>query len=317
MIGFLAQNSYTIGVFFIVFLCSALLTPFSLYLGKIFKLIDYPSARKHHVIPIPRSGGLLLFPVIAIFSLFMVGTGNKELIGILLGGTVIWLTGILDDRFTFRARYKFSGQLIGALILVLSGVLIKGINTPWGYIALDGFRYFLTILWIAGMSNALNFIDGLDGLAGGVVVISSIAFYVLAQGRGLTEVSLLSLVIAGAVSGFLLFNFPRAKIILGDSGSLTLGYLLGAVSVWGALKRTTIPVLVVYAIVLAIPLFDMVFAIIRRKIKGVPISQPDKGHIHHRLLDLGLTPTQTVLILYCVSIVLASIAVYIGGRQFD
>ncbi|MBT9149895.1 MAG: putative undecaprenyl-phosphate N-acetylglucosaminyl 1-phosphate transferase [candidate division WS2 bacterium] len=316
MIGFLAQNNYTIGVFFIAFLCSALLTPFSLYLGKKFKLIDYPSARKHHIKPIPRSGGLLLFPVIAIFSLFLMGTGNRELMGILLGGTVIWLTGILDDRFTFRAKYKFLGQFIGALILVLSGVLIKGINTPWGYVDLDGLRHILTILWIVGISNAINFIDGLDGLAGGVVIISSVAFVILAEGRGLTEVSLLSLVIAGAVSGFLLFNFPRAKIILGDSGSLTLGYLLGALSVWGALKRTTISVLVVYAIVLAIPLFDILYAIIRRKINGVPISQPDKGHIHHRLLDLGLTPTQTVVILYCISIVLAVIAVYIGGRQF-
>ncbi len=236
--------------------------------------------------------------------------------GILLGGTVIWLTGILDDRFTFRAKYKFLGQFIGALILVLSGVLIKGINTPWGYVDLDGLRHILTILWIVGISNAINFIDGLDGLAGGVVIISSVAFVILAEGRGLTEVSLLSLVIAGAVSGFLLFNFPRAKIILGDSGSLTLGYLLGALSVWGALKRTTISVLVVYAIVLAIPLFDILYAIIRRKINGVPISQPDKGHIHHRLLDLGLTPTQTVVILYCISIALAVIAVYIGGRQF-
>ncbi|MBT9164256.1 MAG: putative undecaprenyl-phosphate N-acetylglucosaminyl 1-phosphate transferase [candidate division WS2 bacterium] len=316
MTGFLVQNSYPLGVFLITFLCSALLTPLSFYLGKKLKLIDYPSTRKHHIIPIPRSGGLLLFPVIAIISLFLIGTGNKELIGILLGGTVFWLTGILDDRFTFRARYKFSGQLIGALILVLSGVLIKGVNTPWGYVTLDGVKYLLTILWIVGMSNALNFIDGLDGLAGGVVIISSIAFYVLAQGRGLTEVSLLSLVIAGAVGGFLLYNFPRAKIILGDSGSITLGYLLGAVSVWGALKRTTISVLVVYAIVLAIPLFDMVFAIIRRKVKGIPISQPDKGHIHHRLLDLGLTPTQTVVILYCVSIVFALIAVYLGGKQF-
>lgn len=314
MIGFLAQNNYTPAIFLIAFLCSVLLTPLSLQLGKKFKLIDYPSARKHHTIPVPRSGGLLLFPVIAIISLLLIGTGNKELVGILLGGTVFWITGILDDKFTLRARYKFSGQLIGALLLVLFGVFIKGINTPWGYVALDGIKYLLTILWIAGMSNALNFIDGLDGLAGGVVIISSLAFFFIAQGKGLTEVSLLSLVIAGAVSGFLLFNFPRAKIILGDSGSITLGYLLGALSVWGALKRTTITVLVVYVIVLAIPLFDMVFAIIRRKVKGVPISQPDKGHIHHRLLDLGLTSTQAVLILYGISIILALIAVYIGGK---
>lgn len=310
---FLVLNNYNL-LFVISFCLSLALTPIVIKLGKIWGLMDQPSPRKVHKIPLPRSGGLFIYPLISIITLLVYGLKNPEIIGILGGGFCFWITGIIDDKYNLRARYKFIGQIIGAIVLVSFGIYIRGVSSPWGYLAFDGIKYPLTILWVVGVSNALNFIDGLDGLSSGIVIISSLAFFKIALSKGILEVAFLSIVLAGTMLGFLLYNFPKAKVILGDSGALTLGYFLSAISVFGALKRTTITILAASLIILALPIFDVAYAIIRRGLKGVSIFEADKGHIHHKLLSLGFTPLQVTLLLYLASIFLGLVAVFIGSK---
>ncbi len=312
-IDYLVLNNYSI-YFCIALLASILLTPIFIYFGRRWGFMDLPSPRRVHNKPLPRSGGLFLYPLISIITLIIFGIRDLEIVGIITGGLIFWITGVLDDKYHLRARHKFIGQIAGAVVLVACGVFIRGVNTPWGYLAFDGIKYPLTILWVVGVSNAINFIDGLDGLSSGVVIISSFAFHTIARSKGITEVAYLSIIIAGSLLGFLIYNFPKARIFLGDSGALTLGYLLSAISILGALKRTTITVLAASLIILALPILDVAYAIIRRKLKGVSVFEADKGHIHHRLLSLGFSPLQVTIFLYIISASLAYLAVYVGIR---
>ena len=227
---------------------------------------------------------------------------TTDVIGILLGGCVIAAVGIADDMFQLAARVKLAGQIAAALVPVLFGVRIEWLNNPWGgYFYLDYLAVPFTVFWIVSFTNVVNLIDGLDGLAAGVSAIASVTVIMVALQQGLYPVAVLTACLAGGIIGFIRYNFNPATIFMGDTGSLFLGYMLAAISIFGAVKSAATIALLVPAIALGLPIMDTAFAIIRRYKNNRPIFQPDKGHIHHRLLAMGFSQRQAVIFMYLIS----------------
>lgn len=275
--------------------------------------IDKPNARKVHTHVIPRLGGVAIF-IGFIVTVLLFAPWQSELIGILIGCTVIVAVGIWDDICNIPARTKLVGQIIAALIPVASGIQIDWLNNPFGtlWVLPEFIAIPLTIFWIIGFTNTVNLIDGLDGLAAGVSVIASISIFFITYSMGQDTPALLIAAIAGAALGFLQYNFNPAKIFMGDTGSMLLGYTLSVAAVFGVVKTAATVALVVPIIALGVPILDTLFAIVRRKMSGKPVFQPDKGHLHHRLLALGLSQKQVVLIMYCVSIALGIVSLFVA-----
>ncbi len=263
--------------------------------------LDAPDDRKVHVKPIPRLGGLAIYLgfVLAVLASMHV---NREIMGLLLGGTVILMVGIIDDMFQLSAKVKLLGQIAAAFVLVMFNIRIEWLTNPFGeMLYVDYFSIPLTILWVVGLTNTVNLIDGLDGLAAGVSTIASITILLVALQQNFWTVAILTAALAGAALGFLQHNFNPAKIFMGDTGSMFLGFMLAAISILGTVKSAATIALVVPIMALGLPIMDTAFAIIRRYMSGRPIFKPDKGHLHHRLLELGLTQKQAVLLMYVIS----------------
>lgn len=236
--------------------------------------------------------------------------------GILVGGSIIVLIGALDDRFELSAKIKLIGQLIAAAIVVIGfGLQVEFINLPFGNVFtmydMEWLSIILTILWIVGVTNAVNLIDGLDGLAAGVSGIAIATTLVLAVLMGNVMVILLCAALLGSVVGFLFFNFHPAKIFMGDSGALFLGFSLASLSILG-FKTATIASFIVPIMILGVPISDTLFAIIRRVIHKKPISVADKNHLHHRLQEIGLSHRNTVLVIYGIATVFGICAVVLS-----
>ncbi len=238
-------------------------------------------------------GGLAIYISVIITSLIFLPI-DKTLISIIIGGTVIVIGGIIDDIRELSPRMKFLFQIIGgALVLVIGGdVRIDAITNPFtktsNLINLGIFSIPpLTMFWIVGITNTLNFIDGLDGLAAGVAMISSLSFLATASKFNYIPVIIMSSIIAGSCAGFLPYNFNPAKIFMGDTGALFLGFMLAALSIEGVMKSVATIAVVVPIIILGVPIFDTTFAIFRRLLNGRSIAEADKGHLHHRLLRMG------------------------------
>ena len=263
--------------------------------------LDAPDDRKVHKKPIPRMGGIAIYLgfVLAVLASMHV---NREIVGLLLGGTVIMMVGIIDDMRQLSAKVKLLGQIAAAMVLVAFHIRIEWLTNPFGeMLYVDQFSVPLTILWVVGLTNTVNLIDGLDGLAAGVSTIASITILLVALQQNFWTVAILTAALAGAALGFLQHNFNPAKIFMGDTGSMFLGYMLAAVSILGTVKSAATIALVVPIMALGLPIMDTAFAILRRYRNGRPIFKPDKGHLHHRLLDLGLTQKQAVLLMYVIS----------------
>ncbi|MEM5794669.1 MAG: MraY family glycosyltransferase [Bacillota bacterium] len=263
--------------------------------------MDTPNERKVHREPIPRMGGLAIyFGVVA--AVFISMKINHQILGIFLGGSIMLAVGIIDDIKQLSAKTKLAGQILAAMALIVFGVRIEWLTNPFGPMSyLDYLSIPVTILWIVAVTNTVNLIDGLDGLAAGVSSIASITILFVALQQNLWMVALLTAAIAGSAFGFLFHNFNPAKIFMGDTGSLFLGYMLAAVSIMGAVKGAATIALFVPIVALGLPIMDTAFAIIRRYHHGVPIFRPDKGHLHHRLLAMGLSQKQVVLSMYVIS----------------
>lgn len=263
--------------------------------------LDAPDDRKVHKKPIPRMGGIAIYLgfVLAVLASMHV---SREIVGLLLGGTVIMMVGIIDDMYQLSAKVKLLGQIAAAMVLVAFHIRIEWLTNPFGeMLYVDQFSVPLTILWVVGLTNTVNLIDGLDGLAAGVSTIASITILLVALQQNFWTVAILTAALAGAALGFLQHNFNPAKIFMGDTGSMFLGYMLAAVSILGTVKSAATIALVVPIMALGLPIMDTAFAILRRYRNGRPIFKPDKGHLHHRLLDLGLTQKQAVLLMYVIS----------------
>lgn len=287
-------------------------TPVVRILAKRVGAIDVPrDNRRMHKVPIPRMGGLAIFFGF-ITSVLCFGTINSQMKAILLGASVLIVLGIIDDIKALPASFKLVVQIIAALIPALNGVRAYNIANPfvsYDYIHLGAFAIPFTVIWIVGIINAVNFIDGLDGLAVGISSIASFSLLIIAAMVSESYVVIIMAALAGSCIGFMPFNMNPAKIFMGDTGSMFLGYILAVMSVQGMFKFYAVVTFAVPFIILGLPILDTAFAIIRRLMKGQSPFAADRGHVHHRLIDMGFDQKQTVAILYALSAVLGLSAV--------
>lgn len=268
--------------------------------------VDKPNERKVHSKIMPRMGGLAIYIAFSVV-LWLSQEMTMELIGLFIGGTVLVIVGIIDDKTDMPAKVKLLGQIVAAAIVVGCGVRVDFMtNVFLGNIyQLSIFSIPFTLIWIVGITNAVNLIDGLDGLAAGTSIIAAITMAIVGFASGQYVMAYLAMILAGATIGFLRYNFYPAEIFMGDTGSMFLGYNLSVLAIMGFAKSFTLLSLVTPLLVLAIPILDTFFAIVRRKMNNRPIFKPDKEHLHHCLLKYGFSHRDTVLIIYAVSAILA------------
>lgn len=302
--------------FALAFGATFLLTPL-VRLGAVrLGFVDPPRAEKIHTLPLPMGGGVALFIAFWV-TLYAAIPENESLPGFFVASALVLLLGLIDDWIDLRWYWKLAGQLLAALILIAYGERIEFVTHPLSgetvYIGLWGVP--LTILWLVAMANMINLIDGLDGLASGVCTIAAIPLYVTAATLGRWEPAVMTVAVAGACAGFLPHNFNPARIILGDAGAMFLGFALGVISVEGALKGTTTLAFIVPVLALGLPIFDTVFAVARRFASGRPFYTRDTDHLHNRLLSLGLSHRQAVLVLYVLSAIMGGGAVLALGAS--
>lgn len=284
------------------FIASVLITPLVKKLAIAIGATDKPNARKVHQKIMPRLGGLAIY-ISFIIGFLILRPMDEDFspLPIIIGSFIIIITGVLDDRFELSAKVKLIGQLLAAGVVVLGGIQLEFINMPFGGELQFGiFSIPLTILWIVGITNAINLIDGLDGLAAGVSSIALITISGMAILMGDVFVTSVGLILLGSTLGFLVYNFHPAKIFMGDTGALFLGFMISVLALLG-FKNITIFSLIVPIIILGVPISDTFFAIIRRFVNKQPLSAPDKSHLHHCLLRLGYSHRQTVLIIYGIA----------------
>ncbi len=297
---------------------TALMFPIVKWISHHVGALDYPNERKVHKKPMPLMGGLMMFFGF-IFGYMLFAPQNIQMLAILIGSFVVIITGILDDIKPLNAKQKLFGQLVAACIIVFYGnILLNDISAFGFYFNFGVFAYPLTILFIVALMNCINFIDGLDGLAGGIATIFFGTIGVIAfimHSVGSLEITL-AFIMLGACIGFLIFNFNPAKIFMGETGSMFLGFMIAVVCLLG-FKAVTLTSLVVPMLILAIPILDTLFAILRRVIHHKPIYEADKQHLHHQLLNKRFSQRTTVLIIYGVSILfsLASIFYLLKDRK--
>ena len=300
------------------FLFSVLFIPYVKKIAEFIGAMDMPNERKVHTEPIARLGGLGIYGGF-LFGYMLFGRQSIQMNAILIGSIIIVITGIIDDVRPIPAKYKLLGQLAGAAVIPFYGKIILQDVSAFGiYLDFGIFAPVITMTFIVGIINCINLIDGLDGLAGGVASIYFLTIGVIALllnhtvGLDLT----LTFIMLGSTLGFLFHNFYPAKIFMGDSGSMFLGYIISVIALLG-FKNVTLTSLVVPCLILAIPILDTLFAIIRRLVNHKPISAPDKNHFHHQLLKLNLGQGKTVLIIYLVDILfaVASIIYAIGNTM--
>lgn len=296
----------------VTFLISIIMTPIAKIIAKHIGALDEPNSRKVHKVPMPRLGGLAIY-VAFIIGYAIFGEVNTQMLSILIGGFILVITGMIDDIKPIKARYKLIVQIIAALLVVIYGQIFF---TEISFLGLKFYlnkyvSYFVSSLFIVAITNSINLIDGLDGLAAGIssiyfLTIAIIAF-ILNRIGGLDII--LSIIMLGATLGFLIFNFPPAKIFMGDTGSLFLGFMISIIALLG-FKITTVTSLIVPLCILAIPIFDTALAIFRRLLKHQNIGMADKEHFHHQLLKLRYSPTASILIIYFIDILFASVSIF-------
>ncbi len=316
---FKLTQAHIIGAF-VSYLLGVFIVPFVIEFSQKEGLVDVPNERKIHKNPISRLGGIaiwsstmLTFLCLVLLSYYPYGS---LLSGILLGGSLMFLLGLVDDIYNLDAKFKLLIQLSIATIVYLLGVKIDTIFNPFGGnpFQLGILSYPITLLWIVGISNAVNFIDGVDGLAGSVITVNSITLAIIAVAVTPAQpiTALIAFILAGSMLAFLTYNFNPAKIFMGDSGALFSGFLLATLSIAGVMKGATLAILLPF-IVLAVPIMDITYSSLRRIMKGKSPFVADAEHIHHKLLKAGFSQKITVAILTSVAIVGGAIATYFTG----
>ena len=305
--------------FSMAFVISLALTPVAKMIAYKIGAIDIPKdKRRVHKKPIPRLGGLAIYYGFLISVLFFCRL-DKQLIGIVAGSMLIVGIVIIDDVMQLKASIKFVVQLIAALIVAYCDVRITAVSmpvaiVPSGILSLGVMSIPITVMWIVGVTNAVNLIDGLDGLAVGVSSIATFSLFFIAILAGEPIVALIAAALAGSCLGFLPYNFNPAKIFMGDTGSTFLGYMLSIICIQGLFKGYVVISFIIPFLILGLPIFDTAYAILRRLKNKQPIMSPDRGHLHHRLIDMGLSQKQTVAILYIITMILGLSAVMVVGQ---
>lgn len=295
------------------------ITPFIKKIAIHIGAMDIPDKRKIHTKPIPRLGGLGVFAGLLLGYMIFGNNNNNLMNAILIAGFVIVITGMFDDIKPINAKNKFIGQFISACIIVFYGKLLINNVTFWGFDINFGYlAYPLTIFFILGCINCINLIDGLDGLSSGISAIYFLTIGIISTVKGSFGLEfVLCFSMLGCCLGFLIHNFYPAKIFIGDSGSMLLGLIISVIALLG-FKSATLSSFIIPIFVLAIPILDTLFAIIRRKLKGESISKPDKFHIHHQILNMKFNQRQTVIIIYIVDLLFASASIIyaLGNPKF-
>ena len=304
------------------------LTPLARKLAIKLDAIDYPSARRVNMLPIPRMGGVAIFGgilaalAVAGFGVYAFGWVDPFIDyngievnywGVLLGTVLIFLVGAVDDVVDLNPKAKMLGQIVAACVVAGSGLLFSSIHNPFGegYIEFGWVAYPLTVFYLVAFANVINLIDGLDGLAAGITGISAITILLFAVLTGRFDAALFSVILVGVCAGFLKSNFFPASIFMGDSGALLLGFSLGVISLFAVARSALFVSLLVPILAAGVPILDTFFAIVRRKREHRPIDEADKGHIHHRLMRAGFSQRATVLIMWAWTALLAACGVII------
>lgn len=302
----------------ISFLLGIFIVPLVIYYSEKKGLVDKPNERKIHSIPISRLGGIAIWTSTMLTFLFLIVLSyypyGSLLSGILLGSSLMFLLGLIDDIYGLNAKFKLIIQLSIATIVFFLGIRIETLFNPFGaqIILNPVISYILTMGWIVGISNAVNFIDGIDGLAGSVITIGSVTLGLIAVAMvpPNTISALIAFILAGSMLAFLTYNFNPAKIFMGDSGALFAGFLLATLSITGVMKTATLT-MIVPIIVLAVPVLDITFSSLRRIAKGTSPFVADAEHIHHKLLKAGLSQNKTVLILASMALMAGALATFL------
>lgn len=308
--------------FLLAFITAFVVTPYTMRLARKVGAIDVPNERRINKKPMPRLGGLAVISGFLVSSIYLIITmiieekininGDiqylKQLLGFFIGIIILSIVCFIDDEKNINALIKLAAQIIAAIIVVIFGTKIDIINIPFAenqILINEVLSYVITIGWIVGITNAINLIDGLDGLSSGISLISCLSLLIVFALNGATIWPIILITaLAGGIVGFLPYNFNPAKTFIGDTGSNFLGFSLAVISILGVAKTYTAIVIIAPLIVLGLPIFDTIFAIIRRIIKGKSIKavfSPDKGHLHHKLMAKGYSQKQAVLVLYGIS----------------
>ncbi len=297
--------------FSVIFLQSLLIvvvvTPAVIWMAHRFRIVDVPDERKHHELPTPLLGGVAIFAGI-LFTVVQNMTLTPEIVSILVGSSIIFGLGLLDDIMGLSSVIRLIGQVAAALIVISSGLTVTFL--PHNFLGSLA-SVLVSVIWLLGIVNTLNFVDGVDGLASGVSVIAAIFFGMIAFNRGCDDVAMLAVIVMAAGIGFLFFNFKPAKIYLGDAGSTLLGFLLACIALFGRWSSDGVVVaLGIPVLILGLLIFDMCYITVSRVISGRVKSVREwldytgRDHFHHRLLDLGLSERQTVIFMYCTCFIL-------------
>ena len=306
--------------FIFALILSLVLTPVAKKLGVRFGAIDMPNERKVHSKPIPRCGGMAIFLAfiltLVISALFMTEVSNKLMLDkkasfFLFGSLIVFAVGLFDDFHRLGPRVKFFFQVIAASVAFYGGLRIEsfsffGLGFNFGIVS-----YVVTVFWFVLFINAINLIDGLDGLAAGIIFFASAVLVILSVFRGEYLIAMLFAALGGAVLGFLRYNFNPASIFMGDGGSYFLGYAIAGLSIMGSIKSQVGAAMLIPVLAMGIPLFDTILSPIRRFVRGRKMFDPDKGHVHHRLVGMGLTAKKAVWIIYAITFSLCIMAIFV------
>ncbi|AKG03884.1 undecaprenyl-phosphate alpha-N-acetylglucosaminyl 1-phosphate transferase [Salimicrobium jeotgali] len=295
----------------VCFIVAIIVTPLVKKLAVYIGATDKPDPRKVHKVLMPRLGGLAIF-ISFIIGYFLFMPPTPIFWPVLFGAAIIIITGVWDDLRELSAKWKLAGQILAAAVVVYAGegVVVTFVNIPFTDNTLEFgmFSEIITMIWIIAITNAINLIDGLDGLAAGVSSIALLTISGMAITMGNVFVVFAGLMMLGSTVGFLIYNFYPAKIFMGDTGALFLGFMISVLSLLG-FKNVTLFSFVIPVIILGVPISDTVFAIVRRKLQNRPMSAPDKSHLHHNLLNLGYSHPETVLVIYTISALFSLAAV--------
>ena len=305
--------------FVVAGLITAIITPLSILIAPKVGAMDVPKdKRRVHNKPMPRFGGIALYAGIMI-GLAIFAQGRPHIAAIMVGCTLIYLLGAVDDIKGMKPIIKFAGQVVCASVVFAMGLRIEFVTNWFGEGHMDlgiAVCYVVTVIWFVGITNAVNLVDGLDGLAAGISAISALSIAYVSYIHGWYFPTTCMMILAGACLGFLPFNFHPAKTFMGDGGSQLLGFSLAALSILGTVKSATLVAVVIPALVLGLPIFDTLMAIIRRTIRHQTIGKADKEHLHHRILRAGFGQRRAVFLMYSLSGIMGIVAILYSRDLF-
>lgn len=271
--------------------------------------VDRPTSRKIHKEPVPHLASIALYLGFIIPYLAFTKHWDKEVLGILIGSSLILGIGMIDDWYKtkgkdFGALPKTIVQVSAAIIVFYSGISFVGVTIPFAghmFVFPEWMQFVLTILWIFGVTTVINFTDGLDGLSGGVSAIAALTLFIVAIVKGQPQSAMMAILLVGITLGYLKYNKPPAKIYMGDAGATFIGFMLGIIALDGAFKQVTVISILVPVLALGVPIFDNIYVVITRYLRGQPVYKADRSQLHYRLLTWGLNPKQAVLFIYLLS----------------